>query len=227
MVESLFHAALERELDTRPAFLEVASGGDSDLQRQVELLVAKQEAAVSFLETPAMEGTATPVDAGSLLGKQVGPYRILCSIGAGGMGSVFFTPLARTLLRERSPEQSLDLFYTTKGYDKTREPKLDDVDKQGLGPDYVYRETKRCVEAVAGRAKTYSGIGIDLPANNQTFASNPEGVYQAVYRAFDAGAADVLISCAYDEMRLPNLRAVGRAMAELPKDEGDLNGSRS
>lgn len=89
VVESLFHAALERELDARPAFLKVACGGDSDLQRQVELLVAHQEAAVSFLETPPMEDTATPVDAGSLLGRQVGPYRILYSIGAGGMGEVY------------------------------------------------------------------------------------------------------------------------------------------
>jgi serine/threonine protein kinase len=88
-IESLFHAALERGLDERPAFLLAACGGDSDLQRQVELLVAKQEAAVSFLETPALEDIATPVEGGSLLGRRVGPYRILCSIGAGGMGEVY------------------------------------------------------------------------------------------------------------------------------------------
>jgi hypothetical protein len=131
--------------------------------------------------------------------------------------SMFLTPYSRTLLRELSAEQSLDLFYTLKGYDKSREPKLDEVDKEGLGPDYVYRETKRCVEAVGGRAKIYSGIGIDIPANNQTFSSNPEGVYQAVRRAFEAGAGGVLISREYDEMRLPNLRAVGRAMADIAK----------
>jgi hypothetical protein len=131
--------------------------------------------------------------------------------------SMYLTPLGRTLLRELSPDQSLDLFYTLKGYDKTKEPKLDDLNKEGLGADYVYRETKRCVEAVAGRAKIYSGIGIDIPANNQTFASNPEGVYQAVRRAFDAGASGVLISREYDEMRMPNLRAVGRAMKEVGK----------
>ena len=131
--------------------------------------------------------------------------------------SMFLAPLGRTLLRELSAEQSLDLFYTLKGYDKEREPALGELDKRGLGPDYVYRETKRCVDIVAGRAKIYSGIGIDIPANNRTFPSEPEGVYQALHRAFDAGAAGVLISREYDEMRLPNLRAVGRAMAEIGK----------
>jgi hypothetical protein len=79
----------------------------------------------------------------------------------------------------------------------------------------VYRETRRVVEDVAGRAKVYAGIGIDIPGNGGTFASNPEGVYQATRKAFEAGAEGVLISREYDEMRLPNLQAVGRAMREV------------
>ena len=35
-------------------------------------------------------------------------------------------------------------------------------------------------------------------------------------KAFEAGAAGVLTSREYDEMRLPNLRAVGRAIGDLP-----------
>jgi hypothetical protein len=131
--------------------------------------------------------------------------------------SMFLNPMHRSLLRELSEEQSLDLFYTLKGYDKTVEPKLDELDKKGLGAEYVYKETKRCVAAVAGRAKIYSGIGIDIPANNKTFPSNPEGVYEAVRKAFEAGASGVLISREYDEMRIPNLKAVGKAVRDLPK----------
>ena len=67
---------------------------------------------------------------------------------------------------------------------------------------------------MAGKAKIYSGIGIDIPGNNQTFSSTPEGVYEAVRKAFEAGASGVLISREYDEMRLPNLRAVGPALRE-------------
>jgi hypothetical protein len=103
-------------------------------------------------------------------------------------------------------------------YDTNVEPKLDELNSKGLGPDYVYRETKRCVQSVEGRTKIYAGIGIDIPGNNQTFSSNPEGVYQATRKAFEAGAAGVLISREYDEMRMPNLRAVGRAVKDLPKD---------
>jgi len=131
--------------------------------------------------------------------------------------SMYLRPQRRTLLRELSDQQGLDLFYALKGYDPNVEPKLDELQKKGLGPDYVFRETRRCVQAADGRAKIYSGIGIDIPGNGQTFASSPEGVYQATKRAFEAGAAGVLISREYDEMRIPNLRGVGRAVRELPK----------
>jgi hypothetical protein len=134
--------------------------------------------------------------------------------------SMYLSRVRRTILKELSDEQALDLFYTLKGYDTKKEPSLAELEKRGLGPDYVYRETKRCVEAVAGRAKIYAGIGIDIPGNGATFASNPEGVYEATGKAFAAGASGVLISREYDEMRLPNLRAVGRAIAELPKNTG-------
>jgi hypothetical protein len=129
--------------------------------------------------------------------------------------SMYLSPARRSIFKELSDRQALDLFYTLKGYDEKVEPGLEELDQKGLGPDYVYRETKRVVQDVAGRAKVYAGIGIDIPGNGATFASNPEGVYQATRKAFDAGAAGVLISREYDEMRLPNLRAVGRAMREM------------
>jgi hypothetical protein len=134
--------------------------------------------------------------------------------------SMYVNPVRRSIFKELSDEQALDLFYTLKGYDKNVEPKLNELDQKGLGPDYVYRETKRCVQAVAGRAKIYSGVGIDIPGNGATFSSNPEGVYEATRKAFEAGAAGVLISREYDEMRLPNLRAVGRAITDLAKLAG-------
>jgi hypothetical protein len=86
----LFHSALEREPEARQTFLDIACGGDTGLRRQVELLLAKEEEAGSFLETPAMRYTtvAQTVTA-TLVGRQFGSYRIVSPLGAGGMGEVY------------------------------------------------------------------------------------------------------------------------------------------
>jgi hypothetical protein len=37
-------------------------------------------------------------------------------------------------------------------------------------------------------------------------------IYQCVRKAFEAGADGIVVSREYEEMRVPNLKAVGRAM---------------
>jgi hypothetical protein len=124
----------------------------------------------------------------------------------------YLARLQRTILGDMPLGQSLDLYYDMFGYDKNKEPKLEDLDKKGFSPDYVYRETKRSVESAAGKTKIYTGIGFDVPWGNSTYKGDPEDVYQSVLKAFEAGAAGIVVSREYEEMRLPNLRAVGRAM---------------
>src|SRR5579863_4438244 len=69
-ITGLFHEALEREPESRRAFLDGACSGDTELRRQVELLLAQAEQAESFLEKPALEDTTMTLAAGSLLSRQ-------------------------------------------------------------------------------------------------------------------------------------------------------------
>jgi eukaryotic-like serine/threonine-protein kinase len=88
--EDLFHSALERSPEARRAFLEEACGDDTELRRQVELLVSQDAQAGSFLEKPLLADFTAALDArGSLVGRQYGPYGILSLLGAGGMGETY------------------------------------------------------------------------------------------------------------------------------------------
>ena len=52
-IEDLYHRALEVEGSQRAAFLRDTCANDSELQQEVELLLAQDRQAGSFLETPA------------------------------------------------------------------------------------------------------------------------------------------------------------------------------
>src|SRR5215469_7584277 len=89
-VSELFHAALEHEPESRLGFLDSACGEDTDLRYQVEMLLAKQEEAGSFLKTPAIAYTVVTKTATAIPpSRQFGAYRIVSPLGASGMGEVF------------------------------------------------------------------------------------------------------------------------------------------
>jgi hypothetical protein len=123
--------------------------------------------------------------------------------------------LNKTMLGEVPLNESLDLYYDLFGYDKNSEPRLEQLDTTGFSPEYVYRETKRSVASAEGKTKIYTGIGFDVPWNAKHVAADPEKIYECVLKAFGAGADGIVVSREYEEMRVPNLRAVGRAMRAL------------
>jgi hypothetical protein len=93
-----------------------------------------------------------------------------------------------------------------------REAALDRLRDVGLSADYVYRETKRAVDGMAGtRVAIWPGIDIDVPTPRAR--CTPESVRAAVEAALRAGAPGVLLSRAYLEMKPENLSAAGQALA--------------
>ncbi len=67
----------------REPFLDEVCKGDSDLRREVDSLLAYEEACISILNGPILHGS------GLVPGQRVGPYEIEEALGKGGMGQVF------------------------------------------------------------------------------------------------------------------------------------------
>jgi hypothetical protein len=126
--------------------------------------------------------------------------------------------MQKRVLADLSKEQALGLFYGIFGHDPSHEPSYANLSHSGLSPEYVYRETLRCVKGVAGRAKVYAGIGLDVPhyvpGGMKPMPSDPESVQAATSRALEAGAQGVLASREYREIRRPSLQAFGRAVRQ-------------
>src|SRR5262249_33061152 len=114
----------------------------------------------------------------------------------------YLARLQKTILGEVPLEESLNLYYDLFGYNKEKEPKLDQLETTGFSPDYVYRETKRSVASAAGKTKIYTGVGFDVPWNGKHFDADPEKIYQSVVKSFEAGASGIVVSRDYAEMRM-------------------------
>jgi serine/threonine protein kinase len=91
-VERLYHAALARPVERRPAFLADACAGDDALRREVESLLAQPTSADDVLAGGAVvaaAGLVSDIGMSSMTGRRIGAYQILAQIGAGGMGEVY------------------------------------------------------------------------------------------------------------------------------------------
>jgi eukaryotic-like serine/threonine-protein kinase len=88
--ESLFHEALYRPAAERDAFSRQSCGGDADLLREVQSLLANHRQG-SNTESWAAAAAAQLIAVPDRLepGQTLGPYQIVSLIAAGGMGSVY------------------------------------------------------------------------------------------------------------------------------------------
>jgi hypothetical protein len=125
----------------------------------------------------------------------------------------YIRALCKSVYRGIDEQTVYDLHRQALGYDEAC--KFDDLPGRGFSADYVRRESARTVAAVAGKARVYPGIDVDVAAPAHVVRSTPESIGEALAAAFEAGVDGVIISRKYSEMVVKNLEGIGRALRAL------------
>jgi eukaryotic-like serine/threonine-protein kinase len=89
-IETVFEQALACEGEELEALLAGACGGDGELRREVESLLAAHRAAGGFIEEPALADWLPSLGPEAAWeGRRIGAYTVVREIGRGGMSRVF------------------------------------------------------------------------------------------------------------------------------------------
>jgi len=132
---------------------------------------------------------------------------------AGARMKSYIHGMSQNVYGDLPDPESLQFEYDVMNY---KEGPYDKIAETGFTADYVYRETKRGLDDVAGtKTEFWPGIDIDVATPGGKSKSTPENVREAVIATMRAGAQGVLLSRSYAEMKIENLAGCGNAMREL------------
>jgi tetratricopeptide (TPR) repeat protein/tRNA A-37 threonylcarbamoyl transferase component Bud32 len=108
-IEAIFHAALETAPEGQERLLAERCGGDANLRREVEALLAAHARTGTFIDEPIAtldDGLFADEEPDLLIGRTIGHYEITGRIGSGGMGAVY---LARRADRQYEKQVAIKL----------------------------------------------------------------------------------------------------------------------
>src|SRR5215470_12354843 len=90
-VKAIFNSAIHYLPEERSSFLSQACSDDEQLRCEVESLIASYDKSGEFIDEPAYRDASWLVDEKTevKVGQVIGPYRVACFIGSGGMGEVY------------------------------------------------------------------------------------------------------------------------------------------
>jgi len=95
-IKEIFQSAQKLSGAERSDFLSEACGDDQSIREEVEALLTADESNEDFLSAPAYEFAAgILVESEFSAGQKIGPYTILCPLGAGGMGQIYLAEDAK------------------------------------------------------------------------------------------------------------------------------------